>query len=98
MGRNVGHLSMQLSDGTYISYWHEETLIMKKKRSGTQTYQDDVQAEGRVADQILTLPEDIVDQAAIKSWWSTYTDNNKYHLLIRNYASEVTEPRQAATS
>ncbi|RZB39336.1 hypothetical protein BDFB_011435, partial [Asbolus verrucosus] len=95
-GNNAGHLSLKLSDGTYISFWPEENLQLKrKKRSGSRRYADDVAAEGRNPDEILNLPEDIVDQANIKTWWSDYVGRSGHHLLTENCALVVREALMA---
>ncbi|XP_044269504.1 uncharacterized protein LOC123014438 [Tribolium madens] len=92
-GTNVGHLSMSLSDSIHISFWPQEELELKRKKNaaGVQSYEDDVKSEGRPADEILELPDDIVNQDKIKSWWSNYTTNNRYHLLTKNCAKVVQE-------
>lgn len=89
-GKNVGHLSMALSNGTYISFWPNEDLQLKRKKNpASLSYEDDEYSQGRPADNVLELPDDIVDQEKIKVWWSDYVDHNKYHLLTNNCALVV---------
>ncbi|PSN51180.1 hypothetical protein C0J52_06048 [Blattella germanica] len=85
-----GHLSLELSDGTYISFWPKETRGFKKASLGT-SYESDVKSEGSSADDILELPDDIVDQEEIKSWWKDYVLNNQYSLVFNNCAQVVKE-------
>ena len=58
---SYGHASMELSDGTYISWWPEyggKAQRTKHKAHGFQnrTLEDDVRDEGRDADLIFIIP------------------------------------------
>ncbi|KAG5889739.1 hypothetical protein JTB14_018961 [Gonioctena quinquepunctata] len=87
---NVGHLSMELSDTTYISFWPKEHHGWKKRSEGN-TYRDDLDAEGRDPDNILYLPPGMVNQDRIKRWWKGFMRHGSYNLLLKNCASIVRE-------
>ncbi|RZB39335.1 hypothetical protein BDFB_011436 [Asbolus verrucosus] len=84
---NIGHVSLELSDRTYISYWPEATN--RKNTIETRTYEDDVAAECRHPDEILDLPDGIMDETKTKLWWIDYVNNNRYHLPLKNCALVV---------
>nr|XP_023020992.1 uncharacterized protein LOC111509465 [Leptinotarsa decemlineata] len=87
---NVGHLSLELSDGFYISFWPEKESRWKKTSRGN-TYEDDRRAEGRGPDEVLYLPPEIVDQEKIKRWWNRVMDDKEYNLMLNNCSSVVRE-------
>ncbi len=79
---DVGHVSMQLSDGTYISWWPADEdrklfpvmpLTYSAPHEPDQTYEDDLALEGRDPD--ISIPVGDVDEVAIKSWWGPYNAN-----------------------
>lgn len=74
----AGHLSIQLEDGTYISFWPGEEpsgIAFGKKFQATthETYGQDAEAEGGDADD--TYQVDGLDEAAIKEWWEKEKQN-----------------------
>ena len=78
-GSQVGHASMELPDGTYISWWPSNKS--KKSKSGVtaiattavlhDSLQEDIAAEGTDPEEFL-IPG--LDVACIKRWW----DENKH--------------------
>lgn len=82
----VGHVSMQLSDGTYISWWPSGDdrkylpaikLTYSAPHNNPQTYDDDVDLEERGPD--ISIPLWDLDETAIKNWWTPYNaDSNNY--------------------
>ena len=78
-GTNVGHASMELPDGTYISWWPENKS--KKSKAGanaiaTTAVLHDSLAEDMAAEE--TYPVEFLiaglNIARIKAWW----DKNKH--------------------
>ncbi|EFA00764.1 hypothetical protein TcasGA2_TC003650 [Tribolium castaneum] len=92
---NFGHISMSLSDGTYISFWPEEEVVLIEKKKSQEAlphiYAEDVEVEGRPSDQVLTLPDDIVNAEKIKSWWNSYKYANQWNLFGNNCAFVIRE-------
>ncbi len=98
----VGHASLKLWDGTYISWWPDEetpwTLArvangFKKPARNPQTYADDVRLEGFKPDRVITIQNRRggLDTLAISDWWTRFRGNpdNMYHLLTQNCATTV---------
>ncbi|PSN55430.1 hypothetical protein C0J52_05680 [Blattella germanica] len=73
------HISLKLSDETYISVWAKEHRLKMKNDNAGKSYEADVEAEGVPAHMFLELPGDIVDQEMVKNWWMCYVDNDKYN-------------------
>ena len=73
---SYGHASMELSDGTYISWWPEyggKAEQAKKKAHGFQnrTLEDDVRDEERNPDRTFIIPSKVgLDEGEIKKWWA----------------------------
>ncbi|PSN41475.1 hypothetical protein C0J52_18138 [Blattella germanica] len=75
---SIGHISLELSDKTYISFRPKEHPLKMKNKSAGKSYKADVEAEGVPARYFLELPDGIVDQQKVKNWWLCYVDNDKY--------------------
>lgn len=84
--KSVGHIALALSDGTYISFWPPSPTLLKKS-GRSQSYEEDVRVEGRPADDELLLPDDLVNQHAIRTWWKRYSV--AYNLVTNNCADVV---------
>jgi hypothetical protein len=95
----MGHASMALADGTYISWWPENG---NESLYGTPAYQnrtlaDDVRAEGTNKDGTHVkdyYPDFVIgltgfDQSAIKSWWTNFKPNHTWHLYNQNCSTTV---------
>jgi hypothetical protein len=83
---NKGHLSMSLTDGTYLSHWPNQPAGPFKKYPGAQlSFQSDVISEGCQPDEILKLPNNMVDENKIKTWWmQSIKEGTTYNLLFSN--------------
>ena len=88
-----GHMSLQLSDGTYISHWPKEIksktnpfpVIAKQMRN----YAYDITAEGRDADEVIDLSHAMVDEAKLRNYWKEYKSTAKYHAIGNNCAQVI---------
>jgi hypothetical protein len=84
----VGHISMKLSDGTYISHWPEQGKNLSKTRTEPKlSLQHDIEAEGREPDKTFKMELKYEDK--IKSWWKDFKSDGEYHLLTSNCANIV---------
>lgn len=83
----VGHISLGLDDGTYISHWPKErSFSFVKDARQVLTLEDDIEAEGSDP-VILQLPKEMIDTEKIKELWSSYNEKgSKYHLFTENCA------------
>lgn len=99
----VGHAAMELSDGTYISWWPSQPL----KQSDTnlvkggsalvancvpayrnRRFRDDVSDEGRDPDVTIPLPE--LREADMKKYWlELQSDGTEYNLVHFNCSTVV---------
>ncbi|XP_072377375.1 uncharacterized protein [Diabrotica undecimpunctata] len=89
---SFGHISMKLSDGTYVSFWPSNPLSIGNSRDNERcTYESDSYDEKRPADEILEIPADADTQDRIKRFWKDYLVKYKYsyHLLTNNCATIV---------
>lgn len=90
----VGHLSMQLDDETYISFWPNRdcttsvSSMKNKTHSLSPSYSVDVREEGREADDSLTVASHMVDQVKIRNWWNS-NKSDAYNLFKNNCALAV---------
>ena len=86
-GGNVGHASMELSDGTYISWWPEyggkaQQTAMKAPGFQNRTLEDDVRDEGKNPDYTFIIPAKLgLDEGSIKRWWASMKSTEKWSLL-----------------
>lgn len=94
---NVGHVSLELSDGQYISHWPGTNI--EKKLQALKTYSalqmptlgDDINSEKCKPHQTLSIPEGLLDEDIIKKWWKNYTENANYNMVSENCAHAVSE-------
>jgi RHS repeat-associated protein len=92
--RNVGHSSMTLNDGTYISWWpkgSDAEIFNTVAATTMQSLSDDIRNEGRQPDRNINV--DGLDEAAIRRWWDDFKRNkkNKYAFLGQNCSATVAE-------
>ena len=86
-GNKFGHASMELSDGTYISWWPEyggKAQQTKKKASGFQnrTLDDDVRDEEKNPDYTFIIPAKVgLDEGNIKRWWASMKSTEKWSVF-----------------
>ena len=75
-GDQVGHASMKLGDGTYISLWPGEDKAGKKKKRKvgkkqdihtSENLQEDIDEEGRDPDHVFHISG--LDERKIRTWW-----------------------------
>ena len=92
-GDNVGHASMELSDGTYISWWPEDAVklpVTKIPGFQNRTLEEDVRDEGRNPDYTFIIPAKVgLDEARIKRWWASMKSKEEYNLLFNNCCDAV---------
>lgn len=93
--KSVGHVSMKLSDGTYISHWPENKGIFKKysfkpvKGKQNTSLEEDIKTEERDPDNCLELSEEFFDSSEISIWWKSYKKKLRYHFFTSNCAHVV---------
>ena len=84
---SYGHASMELSDGTYISWWPEyggKAQRTKHKAPGFQnrTLEDDVRDEERDPDRIFIIPSKVgLNEDDIKRWWANVKSKEKWTIF-----------------
>ena len=75
-GDQVGHASMKLGDGTYISLWPGEGKAGKKKKRKkskkqdihtSENLQEDIEEEGRDPNHVFHISG--LDERKIRTWW-----------------------------
>ncbi|KAJ6640040.1 hypothetical protein Bhyg_12789 [Pseudolycoriella hygida] len=96
--KSVGHLSMSLSNGRYISHWPkgDKRSIWKVTSSQYLSLDIDIRAEGRTPDETLVFPANItLDERKIEEWWNSFIPKAEYHLLGQNCAQVVEEALKA---
>jgi hypothetical protein len=100
---SVGHASLSLSDGTYISLWPEN---YQKVSSGSSkgpklevALKDDIKNEGRDPDKQVEILKclNLVDESKVKKWWMEYKTKVKYNVLASNCAQTVYEALMQGT-
>ncbi|XP_041354132.1 uncharacterized protein LOC121371968 isoform X2 [Gigantopelta aegis] len=84
----VGHSSLRLSDGTYISWWPDADkekqlpLVTLKARSSPSLAKD-IRSEGRRPTHIFNIRNRFQEEQ-IKQWWETYKHEGSYILGSTN--------------
>jgi hypothetical protein len=103
-----GHASMELDDGTYISWWPEkETLdsipfvedIYTADAIKNRTFAQDVVGEdSKMPD--VTISINGLDENAIAVWWNQFKNdpNNKWKTLSQNCSTTVAEALKAGNA
>ena len=94
-----GHASLQLENGTYISWWPRAKEDRKAKVQGTSlamlgdrpaaklTYKEDEGEEGKRPEERIQLPRGALKEGKIWSWWSSY--KAMYNVATNNCATVV---------
>ena len=88
-GTQVGHASLLLSNGTYLSLWPDEekkakNAVAMKKGSTSSSLDEDVHNEGRRPDRIFDLSGKGYNEKAIEKWWDEFKYTKTYELLNKN--------------
>ena len=79
-GTSVGHASMELGNGTYISCWPGEEEEQYDKRSNS--VKKDIQRERRKYDRMFMIEE--LDEEKIQQWWGSFEKTwNPYKIFKR---------------
>jgi len=103
-----GHASMELDDGTYISWWPEgenrDSIpfvedIYTADPIKNRTFAQDVAGEdGRMPD--VTISINGLDENAIAAWWNQFKNdpNNKWETLSQNCSTTVAEALKAGNA
>ena len=75
-GKQVGHDSLTLDDGTHTSWWPTDKTNGKNSKK-------DIELEGREPDK--TYAVNGLDEDKIKTWWKWFLDSGvKYNLMTQN--------------
>ncbi len=82
---SVGHISLQLNDGTYISHWPVSYPLTASKKGAS--LQDDEVMEKRPFDEKIIIPANMINQAGIKKWLEK--DYPKYYRLTEQNCARV---------
>ena len=101
----VGHASMRLGNGTYISLWPGEnkTGIKKKKvekrkkrqpNERSESLEEDIENEGRYYDQHFDFEK--LDESATQIWWDEFI--TRWNLLGQNCCKTVIDGLRAGGS
>ena len=103
----VGHASMCLGNGTYISLWPGEDKMGKKKKKKkiekgkkeqhnerSESLEEDVENEQRRHD--LSFNIQGLDEDAIQRWWDVF--NTRWSLLRQNCCKTVIDGLRAGGS
>lgn len=89
---SVGHISMALSDGTYISHWPENNKGLKSTLSKPkQSLEEDSKAEGRDPDKCIIFFEKFFNSSKISTWWEDLIKGLRYNVVTSNCAHVVFE-------
>ncbi|XP_067658809.1 uncharacterized protein [Haliotis asinina] len=84
----VGHASLVLSNGTYISLWPEDKKrklgVMKKVLGKSDRPEDDIYKEGFEADYTFKIPCEKLDVSRMQAFWDNWQSTGHYALLFRN--------------
>ncbi|XP_041367123.1 uncharacterized protein LOC121381828 [Gigantopelta aegis] len=85
---HVGHASLELSNGRYISWWPDEGKKKSKPLtihgSSHESLEDDVEAEERDPDKTFDLDDLDYDEEDIEDWWIEWSNRGSYFLLGTN--------------
>jgi RHS repeat-associated protein len=88
-----GHSAVQLSDGTYISWWPAGPGKNKKGRpGGTHSHEDDVDSnkgEGMEADIIVDIGDNCFNEDDTKKWWDDFTSKPETWSATTNSCSDI---------
>ncbi|XP_052085800.1 uncharacterized protein LOC127723272 [Mytilus californianus] len=94
---SVGHCSLLLDNGTYVSWWPKGNAsgFKKKKKVNAQghlpdNYEEDVEEMGRYATHRFHISSEKVNTLAISKWWSNYKiEGYGYNLISHNCCDVV---------
>jgi RHS repeat-associated protein len=102
-----GHASIQLNDGTYISWWpvpggHD--LLMSSLTDhywesdaiADESFTDDVNNEGHYPNEKIHL--DGLDEDAIRKWWDAYKKSHRFNSAFQNCSTTVFDALSAGGS
>ena len=101
-GGQVGHASMRLGNGTYISLWPGEDKTGKKKKKGkkqhheerSESLAEDIESEERHYDTSFDIEG--LNEAAMQWWWDNF--NIRWSLLDQNCCKTVIDGLRAGGS
>ncbi|XP_041354133.1 uncharacterized protein LOC121371970 [Gigantopelta aegis] len=84
----VGHASLELSDGTYISWWPDEDKnkslpMVTMKGHASSSLEEDIDGEGRQPTHEFTLKKKY-DERKMKKWWDKFKYEGWYVLTGSN--------------
>lgn len=90
-GGSLGHLSMKLDDGTYITHWpaSRDKLGIKAKKGPTNLQlDDDLDVEQRKYDKNVKISKEKIDAGKVRAWWESMTNKNA-DLMFENSVQMV---------
>jgi hypothetical protein len=85
--RQVGHLALTLSNGLHISFWPAPEG--STEQSSYNTLGQDIEAEGRIPDEVAFIPNYRLREDKILNWWKKYRKEKIYKLRKCNCATTV---------
>ncbi|KAL3855690.1 hypothetical protein ACJMK2_014896 [Sinanodonta woodiana] len=107
-GENLGHSSLELSDGTYISWWPTKKefknkssivtrvgSILRSPAALSENLDEDNGLEGNPPNIIYTLPDGRIDEDAIREWWVPFSMNQEYRVFDQNCCHVVFKALEA---
>ncbi|XP_060554978.1 uncharacterized protein LOC132715893 isoform X2 [Ruditapes philippinarum] len=98
-GDYVGHSSLQLSDGTYISWWPEGECDHKNPRakaSPMDSLEQDIEAEGDRKPNVYKIKVSNEEQYAIVQWWTNFKGKADYQFVSNNCSTVLYYAQEAA--
>lgn len=106
---NLGHASITLDNGTYISWWPQEfsnplDLPGRFMNAGalwtvgvnayqSRSYEGDIHGESGNPDADIAITG--LDETAIELWWNDFTSNHRWSTLGQNCSTTVAQALQA---
>ncbi|XP_041361474.1 uncharacterized protein LOC121377519 [Gigantopelta aegis] len=101
----IGHASLELSSGRYISWWPSDNKNSGKKANklgaglvtgyGQDTLDDDIESEGGYPTKVIDLDSLNLDEDAIEEWWIGWINGGTYTLLGPNCCKVVYDALRA---
>ncbi|XP_060594139.1 uncharacterized protein LOC132748505 [Ruditapes philippinarum] len=98
-GDYVGHSSLQLSDGTYISWWPEGDCgptNPRAKAAPNDSLENDIKAEGNRQPHAYRIKVSSEEQNAIVRWWTNFKAKADYQFISNNCSTVAYYAQEAA--
>ena len=98
-GNRIGHSSLELTNGTYISWWPADNKNSGKKMNklgahfvtgyNQETLQDDIEAEGGSPTKVVDLDDLGLNEEEMEEYWTGFISGGTYTLLGTNCCKVV---------